>query len=316
VCEDSWLALGRRVAAAAVRRRRQAAKELFTATRTRRRSGRGRRRQRPVVVAAFALRADQGRWVAIRSQAMDCDRARPTRDCRDRLDHASGPDRVCPKLTTGFSTAAEKRNPHRLGQTNQGRRQHERRRSRSTRRRGLRQASLSAPGVRRPIVVTSKASYGSRRLRQLRQHRLVIEIGSPRRRRLDRTCLSTSPGFFLCRNPRNRRGDRNDGSNVPADVTGDVFSSTSTGRSGTIKHGVTSADPNYNGIVEAPSGLEMRAEESLEEGRRRPSILRYRESYNRAKATRRSRGRLLPPRLHKPVPGRPDRDDRRSAIDR
>ena len=67
--------------------------------------------------------------------------------------------------------------------------------------------------------------------------------------------LSTAPGVAT----RVIGGLGNDTINVAGDVTGDVFSLDIEGTSGTVNHAVSSVDPNYNGLLAAGLDLSVAA---------------------------------------------------------
>ena len=93
------------------------------------------------------------------------------------------------------------------------------------------------------IVVTAQAIYGVG-LSVTYQNIQVLEIDALEG---DDTIdvLSTAPGVET----RVIGGLGNDTLNVGGDVVGDVFSKDIEGTSGTVNHQVTSADPNYNGLT-------------------------------------------------------------------
>ncbi|MFZ1879461.1 MAG: hypothetical protein WAU41_04785, partial [Gaiellaceae bacterium] len=176
----------------------------------------------------------------------DCDPDPTTPDCE--IVWINAQDQIAmPKLTTGFSTAAE--SDIRTGSgTNQV------------------EYNMNAPvsvdggagfdklvilGTEYAdhIVVTSKAIYGV----GVSVTYVNIEVLEIDALEGDDTIdvLSTAPGVAT----RVIGGLGNDAINVAGDVTGDVFSLDIDGTSGTINHGVSSADPNYNGIV--ADGLDL-----------------------------------------------------------
>ena len=102
------------------------------------------------------------------------------------------------------------------------------------------------------IVITDKGDLRRRPHRHLRQHR-----GARGRRRskatTTSTCSSTPAGVVT----RVIGGLGSDTINVAGDVTGDVVSHDIEGSSGTINHLVRSADARYNGMVGAGIDLSV-----------------------------------------------------------
>ena len=185
--------------------------------------------------------------------AADCDPRRPRPTQTTATSSGSTPhDQIAmPKLTSGFSTAAE--SDIRTGSgTNQV------------------EYNMNAPvsvdggagfdklvilGTEYAdhIVVTSKAIYGVG-VSVTYANIEVLEIDALEG---DDTIdvLSTAPGVAT----RVIGGLGNDTIDVAGDVTGDVFSLDIEGTSGTINHAVSSTDPNYNGIVADGVDLQRRA---------------------------------------------------------